>query len=275
MADVLCPKCGNEAIGGSGLWSTSKPYCSFCGWNVDRAKETQLKSLKDMPWTLLFFAGFFVVVGFLSKSTFALFPFLFLSALVVGHAFVSWRKLRQLGSSPSAVAYTSAASRVLADRQTLYLQSLQKPRRVRLKPVPRIISIVFPLTAVLIAIFGYAAVRRSDRLQDLVPFLFFAFIFAVIGLMTIQAARRDRRLLREGEFAIATVTSQQIVGGGKNRRSAIRFQYKTAAGLLVEGKATDDTRSLYEDMEIAIFYDPLNPLESVPLACASCELEQT
>lgn len=275
MGDVICPKCGNEAIGGSGSWSTSKPYCSFCGWNVDRAKETQLKLLKDMPWTLFLFAAFFAVAGFLSKSTFVLIPFLFLSTFVVGHAFVSWRKLRLLEPFPSTVAYTSAATRVLAARETLYLQSLRKPRRVRLKPVPRIISIAFPLTAVLIAIFGYAAVRRSNRLRDLVPFLFFPFIFAVIGLMTIKAARRDRRLLREGEFAIGTIISQQIDGGGKNRRSAIRYQYKTGAGLLVEGKATDDTWSLYEDMEIVVFYDPEHPSESVPLVCASCKLEQT
>jgi hypothetical protein len=236
----------------------------------DRVQVIERHALDFAP-----LCGFFCDCWILWNSQFVLFPFIFLSTLVVGYAFVSWRKLRLLECFPSPVAYTSAASRVLADHQTLYLQSLQKPRRVRLKPVPRIISIAFPLTAVLIAIFGYAAVRRSNRLRDLVPFLLFAFIFAVIGLMTVKTARRDRRLLREGEFAIATVTGQQLAGGGKNRRSAIQYQYKTAAGLSVEGKATDDTWSLYEDMEIVVFYDPAHPSESVPLVCASCKLEQT
>jgi hypothetical protein len=72
-----------EVIGGSGFWGTSKPHCSFCGWNLQLAKEVEQASLKQLPRSLLLLAGFFAFVGFLSKSGFALFPFLFLSVFVV------------------------------------------------------------------------------------------------------------------------------------------------------------------------------------------------
>jgi hypothetical protein len=273
MSDVLCPKCGNEAIGGSGFWGMSKPYCSFCGWNLERAKEFERKSLKQMPWSLLLFAAFFAVVGFLSKSEFALFPFLFLSVFVVGHAIVSWRKLRLLESSHPTDAYTGGARTSPGRSQTVYLQNLQKPRRVRLKQLPRVISIAFPLSTILVAILVYEMARLSSKLENLAPLLIFTLIWSVIGIMTIRTARRDRRLLSEGEFAEAVVTSQELTGG-KHRRSTIRYQFRSTAGLLVEGQGTDDSRSIYEDMQIAVFYDSAHPSENVALPCASCELEQ-
>ncbi len=91
--------------------------------------------------------------------------------------------------------------------------------------------------------------------------------------MTIRTARRDRRLLSDGEFAEAIVTSQELTGG-KHRSSTIRYEFKDAAGLRVEGEGTDDSRKLYEDMEVAVFYNPALPSENVALACASCELEE-
>jgi hypothetical protein len=280
MPYVLCPKCRNEAIGGSGFWGASKPYCSYCGWNLERAKETERKALKQAPWTLLLFIAFFVALGYVSKSGFSLFPFLFLSLFIAGYVIV-WRKLRLLESSHPAGAYTSAATGILADRQDLqnitgsfqYLQNLNRPRPVRLKPVPRIISIAFPLSIVLIAILGYQMVRLSP-LKDLIPILFVSLIWSTIGIMTIRTARRDRRLLSDGEFAVGIITSQEL-SGGKHRRSTIRYQFKNAAGLLVEGEGTDDSRHLYEDMQIAVFYDPAHASENVALACASCEFEKT
>src|SRR6266481_5134601 len=102
MKKLTCPKCGMEAIGGSGFWGTSKPYCSFCGWNLERAKETERKSFKQAPWALLFFFAF---VGFVSKSGLTLFPFLFLSVFIVGHAILSWRKWKLLEASHPTAAY--------------------------------------------------------------------------------------------------------------------------------------------------------------------------
>src|SRR6267143_1679979 len=114
MKKLTCPKCGMEVIGGSGFWGTSKPYCSFCGWNLQLAKEIERASFRQFPQNLLLFAGFFAFVGYLSKSGFAFFPFLFLSVFVVGGAIVSWRKLKLLEVSHPAAAYASTFPLVMA-----------------------------------------------------------------------------------------------------------------------------------------------------------------
>src|SRR5260370_14359900 len=114
MKKLTCPKCGMEVIGGSGFWGTSKPYCSFCGWNLQLAKEIERESLRQFPRNLLLFAGFFAFVGYLSKSGFAFFPFLFLSVFVVGRAIVSWRKLKLLDASHPATVYTNSLPSVMA-----------------------------------------------------------------------------------------------------------------------------------------------------------------
>ncbi len=287
MKKLTCPKCGMEVIGGSGFWGTSKPYCSFCGWNLQLAKEIERESLRQFPRNLLLFAGFFAFVGYLSKSGFAFFPFLFLSVFVVGRAIVSWRKLKLLDASHPATVYTNSLTSVMAAKRSVeqvpanthqYLWALSKPRRVRLKPAARVITIAFPISWIFIAYFGYQIVRDQiavsgplANLRDLGPLLLFALIWSVIGITIIRSARRDRKLLAEGDVAMAIVTHQELIRG-KHRRSQIRYEFRDASGRLVQGKGTDESRGLYEDMEAPIFYNPTNPSENVTLCAATCEL---
>jgi hypothetical protein len=164
----MCPKCGMEAISGSGFWGSSKPYCSFCGWNLQAAKELEKASLRELPKTLLLFAAFFGVLGYLFKSGFALIPFLFLSVFIVASGIVSWRKLKLLETSHPEALYTGSQTSSMAANEGMrrvrtnanqHLWGLSKPRRVRLKPVPLVISIAFPISWIFIAFFGYQAVR--------------------------------------------------------------------------------------------------------------------
>jgi len=287
MKKIFCPRCGMEAIGGNGFWGTSKPYCSLCGWNVSLAKETERASLKQLPWALLLFASFFAFVGYLSKSGFALFPFLFLSVFVVVGAIASWRKLKLLEVSHPAAAYASTLPSVMAAKETLkktpvnthlYLSGLSKPRIVRFKPVARVITIAFPISWIFIVYFGFKIMRDEiavssplATLRDLGPLLLFALIWSVIGITTIRSARRDRKLLSEGELAIAIVTHQEL-SGGKRRQSKIRYEFKDVTGRLVRGGGTDESWELYEDMEVPVFYDAEDPGKNVALCAATCEL---
>src|SRR5260370_16576920 len=120
MKKVMCPKCGMEVIGGSGFWGTSKPYCSFCGWNLQLAKEIERKSLKQLPWPLLLFASFFAFVGYLSKSGFTLFPFLFLSVFLVVGAIASRRKLRLLEISHPTTVYPNTLPSFIPPHQRIH-----------------------------------------------------------------------------------------------------------------------------------------------------------
>jgi hypothetical protein len=287
MKKLTCPKCGMEASGGRGFWGTSKPYCSFCGWNLQLAKEVERASIKQSSWGLLFLASFFAFIGYLFKSGFALFPFLFLSVFIVGGAIESWRKLRLLEAAHPAPVDQNALTSVMApkgspnwDRTNAhqYLWALTKPRRVRLKPVARVITIAFPISWIFIVYFGFQiardeiAVSRSlATLRDLSPLLLFALIWSVIGTMTIRSSRRHRKLLAKGDLAMAVVTHQETTRG-RHRQSKIRYEFQDTSGRVVQGTGTDESWRLYEDMEAPVFYNPTNPSENVALCAATCEL---
>jgi hypothetical protein len=282
MKKIFCPKCGMEAIGGSGFWGTSKPYCSLCGWNVSLAKEIERKALKQLPWSFLFFGVFFAVVAYLSKTEFALFPFAFLSIFITASAIASWKKLKLLEASHPATAYatplpsvSAAETRTQTDRGAVFehLRNLTTPRQVRFKSVPRIISIAFPISVIAGVYCAFLLATTAIAMSsDLLVLLGAAILWSGIAITSIRHAIRDRNLLAEGDLSIGIVTRQYLTGG-KHRRSEIQYEFKDAAGRRYVRKTTDDSRTLYEEMETPVFYNPANPEESVPLATASCELK--
>jgi hypothetical protein len=287
VKNLSCPRCNMQTLGGDGFWNTSKPYCSFCGWNVERAKELERSSLRQLSWSLALIAAFFGAIAYFLKQEFALFPFFFLAFVVAG-AIMSWKRLKLLNESRPAAEYavaltstTTAEERIKRDRGSApqYLLALTKPRPVRLKPVPRAICVVFPISCIFIVYFGLQVVREAlatatlrDALYGLAGLVFFASVWSIIGITTIRSACRDRRLLSEGEIAIAVITHQELTGS-KHRSSEIQYEFNDAAGRRRHGKATDESRELYEEMATPVFYDPTNPDENVPLACASGDLK--
>lgn len=273
-------------MGGSGFWGTSKPYCSLCGWNLQAAKELARASIKGAPKILLFFAAFFGFFGYLYKAVVVVFPFLFLSVFVVADAIVSWRKLKLLEDSHPTVHTNTPTSKII-DKSALKqvpksadnLWSLSKPRRVRLKPLARIVTVAFPISWIFIAFFGYMIaadqIERSHlfpALSSLVPLLLIASIWSFVAITTISRARIDRKLFAEGDLTMAVVTHQKL-SGGKHRTSEIRYEFKDQAGRMVAGKGTDGSWELYEDMEVPVFYDTENSARNVAICSALCEVE--
>jgi hypothetical protein len=236
---------------------------------------------------LLFFAAFFGFFGYLYKSEVVVFPFLFLSVFVVGGAIASWRRLKLLEASHPAV-YPNTPTSEITGKKALkqvpigahLLWGLSKPRRVRLKPFARIMTVAFPISWIIIAFFGYMI--AADQIEEshpfpalgnLVPLLLIALIWSFVAITTIRRARKDRKLLAEGDLAIAVVTRQKL-NGGKHRTSEIRYEFKDKAGKLVEGKGIDDSWELYEDMEVPVFYDPDNSGRNVAICSALCEIRE-
>ena len=123
MAGVVCPKCGMEAISGSSFWGSFKPYCSFCGWNRQAAKELALASLKGAPKTLLFFAAFFGFFGYLYKSEVVVFPFLFLSVFVTSLLLLPAANAQTQASCTFAYSPPGMAMPGRSDRNRNYLTS--------------------------------------------------------------------------------------------------------------------------------------------------------
>ena len=282
MKTIFCPKCGMEPIGGSGFWGTSKPYCSFCGWNLELARDIERASLKQLPWGFALFASFCALAGYLSKSGFLLFPFLLASVFLVASAIASWRKLKLLEASHPTTAYatplpsvTAPEAKAQANRGAAFehLRFLTTPRQVRFKPVPRVISIAFPISVVAGLYWAFLLARAGITMSsDLLVLLGGAIVWSAIAITSIRRAIRDRKLLAEGNLAIAVITRQYLTGG-KHQRNQIEYEFKDAAGRTYLRSVTDDSRTLYEEMETPVFYSPTNPEVNVPLATASCELK--
>jgi hypothetical protein len=212
-----------------------------------------------------------------------------LSIFIIGGAITSWRRLRVLEAAQPTPVYENARTSVIAPKaspkqdrtnaqQYLYLWALTKPRRVRLKPVARVITIAFPISWIFIVYFGFQIVRDEiavsgplATLRDLGPLLLFALVWSVIGITTIRTARRDRRLLADGNLAIGTVTHQEL-SGGKHQTSQIQYEFQDSNGRRVHGDGTDESWEVYEDMEVPVFYDPEVPRRNVALCGATCEL---
>ena len=158
------------------------------------------------------------------------------------------------------------------------LRALPKPRRVRFKTLPKVLSIAFPIFIALALYFGFAYVRDGllayTSISGLWVPLFIAAIWSAIAVQSLRRARRDLKLLAEGDLAVATVTAQWMTGG-KGSRSRISFQFRDASGRLILGEADDSSRALFEEMEIIVFYEPFNPENCVPQKLAACELAET
>lgn len=286
MSSILCPRCGMQAIGGKGFWGWSKPFCTACGWNVGLAKERKRTQLRQLALGVLIFAVLFGFDAYFTKDKFELVPFGFFLSIIGIIAITSWKQLRILECANPSTAFATpissgaaALERTKQGREAIYqnLRALPRPRPVRLKGVPRVISIAFPLSWILIAYFGFKIFRNGlaspGLLPDLAPLLIILGIWSALSIVVMRRARKDRRLLEEGDFAIATVIHQELTGG-RHPRSRITYEFKDAAGQRVHCETNDDSRTLYEEMETPVFYNSANTSESVPLACASCELKQ-
>jgi hypothetical protein len=236
-----------------------------------------------MALGLLVLAVLFGFDAYFTKDEFELVPFGLFLILIGIIATASWKQLRRLDAAnpttTTSASETSASERVKQVRETAYqhMRALPKPRQVRLKAVPRVIYIAFPLSWILITYFGFKIFRNglapSSLLPDLAPLLIILGVWWALSIIIMRRARKDRRLLEEGDFAIATVTHQELTGG-RHPRSRITYDFKDTGGVEVHCETTDNSRMLYEEMETPVFYDPANPAKNVPLVCASCELRQ-
>jgi hypothetical protein len=236
MSNLICPKCGAVAKGGSGLWRYSKPYCTVCGWNLEQAKEKELRNLKALPIALLWTAGAIGAMGYFygASRQFIVYAFFCVSCLAIA-ALASWRRWKTMQGSRSAETsarpFVNAAparypattsseaavkSRAIHDR----LLVLPKPRRTKLKSDPVVMSIALvaiALTFLMVAVVTTSkspANARTRNNPSNTPLLSI-FSLALLGCagITIRDLMRDRRLLANGDVALAVITRQRIAGG--------------------------------------------------------------
>jgi hypothetical protein len=90
-------------------------------------------------------------------------------------------------------------------------------------------------------------------------------VLAAILAWTIHKARRDRRLLRDGEIAMAIVHGRDDEEEPHNR---VFFQFMATDGTVVSGWGWDFRYQVPVGFDVPVFYDPRNPKHYV-VACGS------
>jgi hypothetical protein len=226
---------------------------------------------------------------YFANATRVIAPVVLISVAFLFFAIMSSRRLRHLEDlRPAALQRTQFpfvkqaeeeiqarnARRYEAERS--FLQTAPKPRAVQFKASAQIFSIAFPASWIIFGYWAYQITRAPLTVKtfsdNVAPFLFFAVIWSFICIGTISEAHKDRHLLANGDVAVATITSQELVGG-RQKRSEITYNFRDRSGRIHFGKATDDSRTLYEEMQTPVFYDPQKTQKNVLLVTASCELK--
>ena len=290
MSNVICPKCGAVAKGGSGgLW---KPYCIACGWNLEKAKEKELRHLKQLRFALLWTIAVIVMMVWIYGATIQIIVYALIGAAGLAIvALASWRRWKTMqGSLPAEASprpFVSAApskypAEAAAKSRAVYerLLALPKPRRTKLKTDPVVVSTAFIALGLTVLLVAVATMSKSatgantrNSSANMPIFLLFGLAFFGLAVVTAKDLIRDRKLLANGDVALAVITRQRVAGGARQTKmSYIEFEFKDLAGRMITGKDKDESKKLYENMQTLVFYNPDNPSENVVLMNAGAIL---
>lgn len=166
----------------------------------------------------------------------------------------------------------------LGDEQRL-LAAAVRPRPVRLSPRGK--SWLTALACVEIAVEAGLVIYLCSRwlqvhsfgvLVNSHPIAFFlALVVPLLPVMLSPGWAKQKRLVRDGAVAIATVTSTSNSRFQVNRNDEVRmveYQFQTDSGARITGRSTDPTFQLREGSPMLVYYDPADPGEQLA-QCAS------
>jgi hypothetical protein len=158
------------------------------------------------------------------------------------------------------------------DEMSRVLATLPRPRPVRMSRRGKIIAMVVSI-ALLASLGIYAATgvaaQRAGGGQDAGASQFPVYAVSIIfilafGILTLNVIGRQKRLLADGEIAMAHVTKRWMARNGPN----IFYEFTTPLGEHFSRGAADGSRQLSVGMNVPIFYDPQKPKRQLAL-CAS------
>lgn len=276
MHTITCPRCGTPIPFRKAFSIGNKPFCARCGWNLARAEAAVAGknfAVILVPFALAFLGAFAALTAKKSQSPFFfIFPLLF-GVVVLIPVWSYYSRRRALAAAKLSVNPDLALAQPPLDPALQQLQALPRPRRVRFRFAGNLVAAatVFVLAFVIgLGVFGLTAARgpRTARrpaptFPMFIPPLLMLTVFPVVILFPVLRGRRHIPLLRDGELALARVTSQQTIQQGKTSYSQIAYEFKTTSGQLVQNSVRDLTSSVFEDMTIPVFYDPTDPSKNV------------
>lgn len=179
------------------------------------------------------------------------------------------------GAAPAPIA--SGAPNEAAAEMYAVLLELPRPRPVRMSRRGKTAAIILS-----VAMLGFAAMLiviggvqwsnwRRHAAADPQIWVFGVLLFgvALAALAMQRGLARERRLLSEGEVALALIGRQWYMKNGSN----IQYEFTTPAGETIKGRASDFSRQLFEGMTVPVFYDAQNPRRKTALCGSFYEVE--
>jgi uncharacterized protein (DUF983 family) len=277
MASITCPRCGAPVPHRRFLNTVNKPFCPRCGWNLQRAEAALAGKSGVMVMLPIVIVAVALFAAFAASKANA--PFIFILpvffCLIAAAPLWSYYSMRKaIAAAKFTVNPDQAQSQLPLDPSVQMLQSLSRPRRVRFSFRGSFAAVAVMLAAILVffgVIMATANARHVPNRGS--PAMFFPLIFllavsAIIVVVPLFRGRRELPLLRDGQLAFARVIAQQTIQQGKTSYSRIDYEFKTSSGEVVRNSCRDLTSSVFEDMTIPVFYDPLSPSKNIA-ACAT------
>lgn len=272
MGVVYCPRCQAPAD-----FTAGQAYCSRCGWNRHVA-ALQIRSLQRL---LPVFLLLVVALGFLwvaGEDEWEPFLYVLAAGALLYLAGRRWlgRSLERLdrlvpmdperwksGAAPDPSVEEEERARALA--------CVPRPRAVALTPSGRALLAAMVIAALVfeILLLGHLLPMLARSGWRIVLgaegwFLMAASVFFPVWMLVVaRGFARQRRLLRNGEAAIARVIRQWKVRGN----SWISYEF-SVGGATLHKDALDITHRLYEGMIVPIFYDAAD-LQRQVACCAA------
>jgi len=280
---VECPQCHAAAT-----YALGKPYCPRCGWNREAAEKRTRQILRAMPLLVVAFDApliIWILTGHAQLSTLTLLFLLALSpallmVLVVRSTYMKVSAAPAAagatpGAAPAAAA-SGAPNEAVAKTYALLLE-LPRPRPVRMSRRGKTAAIILTVAmlgfaAMLVVIAGVQWSKwRKHAAADPQIWVFSVLLVGVTltALAMQRGLARERRLLSEGEVALARVGRQWYMKNGSN----IQYEFATPTGETIKGRANDFSRQLFEGMTVPVFYDAQNPRRKTALCGSFYEVE--
>jgi len=273
MPSITCPRCGSSISYGRAFNIGNKPFCARCGWNLARAEaslDNKSAFVKLIPIGIAAFIAFFLFTSAGSGAPFVfIVPGIFL-LLALAPVWNYYASRKAILAAKSTANPDLALAQPPLDPQLQILQSLPRPRKTRFRFVGAFgaaFAAIFVMALGGFVAYILAAPRRSSGnafdLTLLLPFGLMAVVVAAVIAIPLARERRNAPLLRDGELAFGRVVLQRTVQQGKASYSSIDYEFKTNSGLQIRRTARDLTNSVFEDMTIPVFYDPVNPEKNI------------
>jgi hypothetical protein len=207
-------------------------------------------------------------VAFKSGSFLNLFTVPLLMGLFVFGYFWSYRstKLALADAAQAINPDTPPAQRVPVPSAFLQrVQALPRPRRVRLRfiYVPVILLLFFAVflagAIVMLATESWRAFLQSDQFWILLMLLGLLPVIAFVIINGFFEELKKRSIMRNGEVTAAKIVAQKTIDWGRHSYSNITYEFHAPGGPLIRKTERDDSKLIYEDMLIPVFYQAGHP----------------